>query len=136
MLNFSAICPYTWTTGLINCMLYNAYNICCNWYSFTKEIEFFRLLFRQNGYPGVTFENFFVDSKFIPCKKQTQQEGISQFLTTPYFGHPSIAFACKMRQSFKRHYNVNLQCSFYTTKIKNLFSFKCQTPNSLKLMCL
>ena len=40
MLNFSAICPYRWKIGLINCMLYRAYNICCNWYSFTKEIEF------------------------------------------------------------------------------------------------
>ena len=34
-------------------------------------------------------------------KKQTQQEGISQFITMPYFGHPSIAFAHKLRQSFR-----------------------------------
>ena len=110
MLNFSAICPYRWKIGLINGMLYRAYNICCNWYSFTKEIEVLRDLFRQNGYPGLTFENCvkrFIDSKFIHCKKQT----------IPYFGHPSIAFARKLRQSFKRHYNVNLQCSFNTTKI-------------------
>ena len=103
MLNFSAMCPYRWKIGLINCMLYRAYNICCNWYSFTKEIEVLRDLFRQNGYPGLTFENCvkrFIDSKFIPCKKQTQQEGISQFITIPYFGHPSIAFARKLRQSF------------------------------------
>ena len=95
---------YRWKIGLINCMLYRAYNICCNWYSFTKEIEVLRDLFRQNGYPGLTFENCvkrFIDSKFIPCKKQTQQEGISQFITIPYFGHPSIAFARKLRQSFK-----------------------------------
>ena len=121
MLNFSSMCPYRWKIGLINCMLYRAYNICCNWYSFTKEIEVLRDLFRQNGYPGLTFENCvkrFIDSKFIPCKKQTQQEGISQFITIPYFGHPSLAFARKLRQSFKTHYNVNLQCSFNTTKIK------------------
>ena len=49
-----------------------------------------------------------------------------------YFGHPSIAFARKLRQSFKRHYNVNLQCSFNTTKIKNFFSLKCPTPKLLK----
>ena len=77
-------------------------------------------------------EKRFIDSKFIPCKKQTQQEGISQFITIPYFGHSSIAFAHKMRQSFKRHYNVNLQCSFNTTKIKNFFSLKCPTPKLLK----
>ena len=90
LLNFSAICPCRWKIGLINCMLYGAYNICCNWYSFTKEIEVLRDLFRQNGYPGVTFENCvkcFVDSKIIPCKRQTQQKGISQFITIPYFGH-------------------------------------------------
>ena len=55
---------------------------------------------RQNGYPGVIFENCvkrFADSKFIPCKKQTQQEEMSQFITIPYFGHPSIAFARKLR---------------------------------------
>ena len=74
----------------------------------------------------------FIDSKLIPCKKQTQQEGISQFITIPYFGHPSIAFARKLRQSFKRHYNVKLQCSFNTTKIKNFFSLKCPTPKLLK----
>ena len=33
-----------------------------------------------------------------------------QFITIPYFGHPTIAFDRKLRQSFKRHYNVNLQC--------------------------
>ena len=70
--------------------------------------------------------------RFIPCKKQTQQGGISQFITIPYFGHPSIAFARKLRQSFKRHYNVNLQCSFNTTKIKNFFLLKCPTPKLLK----
>ena len=79
MLNFIAICPYRWKIGLINCMLYRAYNICCNWYSFTKEKEVLRDLFRQNGYPGLTFENCvkrFIDSKFIPCKKQTQLEKV------------------------------------------------------------
>ena len=74
LLNLSAICPYRWKIDLISC---RAYNFCCNWYSLTKETEFLRDLFRQNGYPGVTFENCvkcFVDSKFIPCKKQTQQQ--------------------------------------------------------------
>ena len=42
-----------------------------------------------------------VDSKFIPCRKQTQQEVNGQFITIPYFGHPSVAFAHKLRQSFK-----------------------------------
>ena len=37
-----------------------------------------------------------------------------------------------MGQSFKRHYNVNLQCSFNTTKSKNFFSLKCPTPKLLK----
>ena len=45
--------------------------MCCNGYSFTKELEFLRDLFRQNGYPGVAFENcvkHFVDSKSFPAK--------------------------------------------------------------------
>ena len=37
-----------------------------------------------------------------------------------------------MSQSFKRHYNVNLQCSFNTTKIKSFFSLKCHTLKLLK----
>ena len=34
---------------------------------------------------------FFAGNEFrvIPCKKQTQQGGISQFITIPYFEHPS-----------------------------------------------
>ena len=83
----------------------------------------------------MTFENCvkrLVDSKFIPCKKQAQQVGIGQLITIPYFGHPSIAFAGKLSQFFKRHYNVNLQWSFNTTKIKNFFSLKCPTPKLLK----
>ena len=47
-------------------------------------------------------------------------------------GHPSIAFARKLRQSFKRLYNVNLQCSFNATKINNFFSLKYSTPKSFK----
>ena len=45
----------------------------------------------------------------------------------------SIHSICsQLRQSFKRHFNVNLHCSFNTTKIKNFFSLKCPTPILLK----
>ena len=78
MLNFSAICPCKWKIGLINCMLYRAYNICCNWYS--------------EGYPGVTFENCvkcFVDSKFIPCKnKHNKRESVISLLYHTLDIHP------------------------------------------------
>ena len=83
---------YRWKIGLINCMLYRAYNICCNWYSFTKEIEVLRDLFRQNGYPGLTFENCvkrFIDSKFIPCKnKHNKRESVNSLLYHTLDIHP------------------------------------------------
>ena len=131
MLNFSAICPYRWKIGLIICMLHRAYNIC--WNSFTKEIEFLRDLFGQNGYTGATFENcvkLFIDSKFIPCKKQTQQEGISQFIAIPYFGHPSISSAHKL--SFLTCTIMSIYSASLITKIKNFFKLKCPTPKLLK----
>ena len=78
LLNFSAICPYRWKIGLINSTGHTTF--CYSSYSFTKEIEFLRDLFRQDGYPGVTFEKCvkcFVDSKFIPCKKHKRESANS-----------------------------------------------------------
>ena len=132
-MSFSAIhvCPYRWKISLINSTGHTTF--CYSSYHLLRKYIFLRDLFRQDVYPGVRFEKCvkcFVDSKFIPCKIKTQQEGISQFITIPYFEQ---AFAGKLlAKSFERHYNVNPQCSFNTTKIKNFFSLKCPTPNILK----
>ena len=65
-------------------MLYRAYNNCCNWYSFTKEIEFLRDLFRQNGYPGVTFENcvkgLLTQNSFPAKNKHSMRESVNSLL--------------------------------------------------------
>ena len=76
MLNFSAICPYRWKIGLISCMLYKAYNICCNWYSFTnttrgnQSIHYYTILwntfdrklrqsFKRHSFNITKIKNFF-----------------------------------------------------------------------------
>ena len=50
-LNFAAIYPIKWRSGLVFCMLHRAKLICsCDWLFF-KEVEILKSLFLSNNYP-------------------------------------------------------------------------------------
>ena len=57
VLNASASCPFKWKTGLMNCLLNRAWNICSSRASFEEEVKKLKSIFEQNGYSGKVFSN-------------------------------------------------------------------------------
>ena len=50
LLNFHSICPTTWKSGLIKCLLHHAKYICSNYSLYKQKIEKLRMLFQKNAY--------------------------------------------------------------------------------------
>ena len=50
LLNFNAMCPKIWKSGLIVCFLHRAKSICSNYELYLKEVHKLRLSFNNNGY--------------------------------------------------------------------------------------
>ena len=135
LLNFNALCPFKWKIGLIHCMINRAYAICNDWQLFTKEMDYLRNVFMMNGYSSAIFDkclNRFLNAKYNPQEKPAKEDTVSILISIPYIGKPSLLLARRLQTLFKKHYSVNLQVSFNTSKVRNFFSLKCSTPKSLK----
>ena len=59
ILNFNALCPTKWKSGLILCFLNLAKRICSSDFFFDKEVSKLKKMFLNNGYPSSFFEKFF-----------------------------------------------------------------------------
>ena len=51
LLNFSVLCPNTWKSGLIMCLLHRTKKICSSAELYVQELKRLRHIFRNNGYP-------------------------------------------------------------------------------------
>ena len=56
LLNFSAIVPGSWKTGLVMCLLHQAQSICSNEFYFRSEVAKLKEMFYLNGYPKSFFD--------------------------------------------------------------------------------
>ena len=96
LLNFNAMCPKIWKSGLIMCFLHRAKSICSNYELYLKEVQKLRLIFNNNGY-----SNWFIDNTLKRFEEQSAAKNNSQktendfFFTLglPYFGNSSRQFA-------------------------------------------
>ena len=59
LLNFNAICPINWKSGLIICLLNRAKIICSATALFQKEVKKLRALLQENGYQKSYFDKIF-----------------------------------------------------------------------------
>ena len=54
IINFHAVCPWIWKSGLIKCFLNRAFIVCNNWFSFHEEIsklkDIFHIMATQKTY--------------------------------------------------------------------------------------
>ena len=105
LLNFNAMCPKIWKSGLISCFLHRAKSICSNYELYLKEVQKLRLIFNNNGY-----SNWFIDNTLIKFKGQSAAKNNSKktekdfFFTLglPYFGNSSRQFAKKLSVLVKK----------------------------------
>ena len=56
ILNFNALCPTKWKSGLILCFLNRAKPICSSDFLFDKEVSMLKKMFLNNGYPSSFFD--------------------------------------------------------------------------------
>ena len=49
ILNFHAICPWIWKSGLSKCFHNRAFIVCCNWFTFHEEISKLKDILHLNG---------------------------------------------------------------------------------------
>ena len=138
ILNFKALCPIHWKTGLFHTLIHRADHICSSWEIFHNEIERLTTIFSKNGYPLSFIQNQvrkFLNSKFSGnlSPLHTDQYLSTNVIKIPYIGTPSIIFKKRLKQQFKKiSNNFTISCSFFTAKLGCCFSLKDKTPISLR----
>lgn len=135
ILNFTALCPINWKTGLIMCFLHRAYLVCSSWTLFHNEVSKLSDMFVKNGYPKVMIDNCV--GKFLNRKIDTQpkidndNEEKYYMICLPYLGYISDNFKKQIRQTYKK-LGIKVRVVFRSFRVGNYFSLKDKTPFSLK----
>ena len=60
IINFHAVCPWIWKSGLVKCFLNRAFIVCNNWFAFHEEISKLKDICCMNGYPKDIFYNLII----------------------------------------------------------------------------
>lgn len=137
MLNFNAIVPNCWKTGLIRCLLHSAKKICSSDLLFDKEVVKLRNLFASNGYPGAYFnsalEKFLASLGAVKIALDGDEKPERKYLFgVPYVGKASNDFKKRITELIKENLQVDISTYFNSTKVSNYFSLKSKVPLALK----
>ena len=133
LLNFNAMCPKIWKSGLIMCFLHRAKSICSTYELYLKEVQKLRLIFNNNGYSNWFIHNTLKKFEEQSAAKNNSQKTEKDFFTLglPYFGNSSRQFAKKLIFLVKRKFDVDTNVYYTTFKTGFYFQLKCSTPLSL-----
>ena len=105
IINFHAVCPWIWKSGLIKCFLNRAFIVCNNWFSFHEEISKLKDIFHMNGYPKDIFYNHlkkFLSNKLMSTNScQNKNDEKKYTVIIPFIGHPSITFKKSLAKNLK-----------------------------------
>ena len=133
-LNFDAICPLKWKSGLTMCMLHRAKLICSNDNLFFAEVNKLRSLFLANNYTNNFFNEIlkqFLDSLLCVTIK-CDDDSDKHFVKVPYVGVASKRFVKQLSELVKCKFIVKI-CAIYTTyKVGGYFQLKSATPITLR----
>ena len=91
ILNFNALCPTKWKSGLILCSLNRAKRICSSDFLFDKEVSMLKKMFLINGYPSSFFDKIL--ASFQSYNKFSQNISFENCFCLPYLGKESHHFA-------------------------------------------
>ena len=146
LLNFGALCPLKWKSGLILCLLDRAKRICSSNALFNQEIKKLESMFKSNGYPKKFFDsvlNRFFDRNhdFKSKLEEIPDKRREYYFSVPYLGVESRAFAKAFTRLIKKNLDVKFIPIYKTYKINSYFQLKSKTPLALcsnvvyKFMC-
>ena len=134
-LNFAAICPIKWKSGLVFCMFHRAKLICSSDWLFFKEVEILKSLFLSNNYPPQFFDKILC--KFLALSSHHTQENENSdecetcFFKIPYIGSASKQFTKSLFKLVYREFGLKLKVVYDTFKINRYFQLKTKTPHAL-----
>ena len=132
VMNYYAVCPKAWKSGLITCFLHRAKLICSNIHLFNSEVNKLRNIFSQNAYPKQFFDTVFKKFNFgYGIKQQKTDKNFDLRLGIPYFGKPSHKFSCSLTKLIHKRFAIDLAVYYTTMKTASYFKLKCNTPKSL-----
>ena len=130
LLNFSALCPNTWKSGLIMCLLHRAKKISSSAELYVQELKRLRYIFRNNGYPDWFINNTI--KKFEKRQNNPPDKYEPDFLFSigiPFFGKASRVFAKRLTALVKTKFNVDINVYYTCFKTgSSYFQLKCSTP--------
>ena len=131
LLNFNAICPTAWKTGLITCLLHRAKIVCSNCELYAREVKKLCRIFQNNDYPNRFINNVI---KIFEKNNNTSSNYEKDFMFTiglPHFGKPSHQLAKKLSNFVKIKIDVDINVYYATLKVGSYFQLKCVTPVEL-----
>ena len=148
VLNFQAVAPIKWKSGLIMCFLNRAQRICSSVHLFYKEVETLKSMFIQNAYPAQFFDRVY--QKFLKKLRNTEvpntsagEEKCFKFnLKVPFIGKESIKFGKKISALMRDKFDIDINVVYTTVQIGSFFRLKCDTPTPVlsrvvyKFVCL
>ena len=136
MLNFYAMAPTKWKSGLILCLLNRAHRICSSLELFKVELQKLKILFIKNAYPEFFFEKIY--KRFLEKihnqipNTEIGEENLHKFnLNIPYIGKPSVKFGQKLAATISNKFGVEINTVYTTTKVGSIFRLKSRTPRPL-----
>ena len=136
MLNFNALCPLKWKSGLSLCLLNRAKRICSSNLLFKQECQKLKSMFMTNGYPSKFFDK--VLQQFLNSSKNqsssSDQNSVSDYeypLLIPYLGKHSRRFANKFSKIIRNQLDVKINPVYKSFKVNSYFNLKSLTPLAL-----
>ena len=143
LLNFSALAPLKWKSGLVLCLLHRCWDICSNMNYFQLEVDKLKTMFIGNGYSSKFFDSAFETFwKSKNTEKMNSSENNDINVKIPFIGPASIKFGKSLSSIFKETFGLRLVPVFESHKVKSHFNLKCRTPLPLcsnvvyKFQCL
>ena len=133
-LNFWAVAPVKWKSGLISGMLHRAKRICSTPKLFNTEVAKLKSMFLRNSYSARFFdkrlENF-LNSTNTPTPIAEDNQNFKYNLHVPFIGKPSYAFSKQVSALLGAQFDIDVNVVYNTLKVGSFFSLKSRTPKSL-----
>ena len=130
-LNFNAMCPTKWKSGLIFCLFNRTERICSSNFSFDNEIKLLKSVFLNNGNPIWFFVKIL--KQFLCSNQRSAQYDDKTYencIIIPCIGKDSYHFAKRISALISNRFNLKMLPIFKTLKYKIIF---CKIRELLRL---
>ena len=135
ILNYRAVCPKNWKTGLLTGMLHRAKRICSNDLTFMNEVEKLKVMFKNNGYSIKFFDSVLEKCKIVwdnPNNNEKKDIDFEFVLRVPFTGKPAFDFKHKICDMIFQEFKISPCVCFTSTKVGHYFNPKARTPLPLQ----